>query len=80
MDEKTKEEWQEYYKSKSVTYKRAGNRCVEIHTFPDGMHQIYFYINSPEPMNCIPTTVQNKKIANAIIENFFCGLEPVKNT
>jgi len=29
-------------------------------------------------MNCIPTTVQNKKIADAIIENFFCGLEPVK--
>ena len=78
MDEKTKKEWQEYYKSKSVTYKRAGNRCVEIHIFPDGVHQIYFYINSSEPMNCIPTTVENKKdmtgfFANLLTKNLSMG-------
>jgi hypothetical protein len=43
------------------------------------MHQLYFYINSSEPMNCIPTTVENKKIADGIIENFFCGLDEIKN-
>lgn len=73
-------DWQDYISKKFVSYKKSGNRCVEIHTYPDGMQQLYFYINSSEPMNCIPTTVENKKIADAIIENFFCGLNEVKNS
>tara|TARA_R100001510_G_C7573794_1_gene149245 strand:+ start:168 stop:434 length:267 start_codon:yes stop_codon:yes gene_type:complete len=72
-------EWKKYFESKSVTYRKAGDRCVEIHTFPDGMHQMYFYINSSEPINRTPTTVDNKKILDAIVENFFCGLDKVIN-
>ena len=47
--------------TKKVTYKKAGNRCVEIHHHSGDTCHLYFYTNSPEPDNVIGTFVDKKK-------------------
>ena len=46
--------------TKKVTYKKAGNRCVEIHHHSGDTCHLYFYTNSSEPDNVIGTFVDKK--------------------
>tara|TARA_R100001591_G_scaffold24227_1_gene34074 strand:- start:1616 stop:1831 length:216 start_codon:yes stop_codon:yes gene_type:complete len=58
--------------TKKVTYKKAGNRCVEIHHHSGDTCHLYFYTNSPEPDNVIGTFVDKKNV-NAMVEYHLCG-------